>query len=97
LFVRFWEIFDTVLMDDYPELGGHLAANAAIVSNPIFVKQAVSKIAKGHPISEEERDSVSCLLKLVMVEVDVADGVNDHGGETGSNELINSVNTVPYA
>jgi hypothetical protein len=88
-FVRVREIFDTV-MDDYPELGGHLAANAAIVSNPIF-ERAVSKIAKGHPISEEERDSVSCLLKPVMddgrVEVDVADGVNDHGGETGSNEL----------
>jgi len=48
-------------MDDYPELGGHLAANAAIVSNPTF-ERAVSKIAKGHPISDEERDSVSCLL-----------------------------------
>jgi hypothetical protein len=31
LFVRVREIFLDTAMDDYPELGGHLAANAAIV------------------------------------------------------------------
>jgi len=87
-FVRVREIFDTV-MDDYPELGGHLAANAAIVSNPTF-ERAVSKIAKGHPISDEERDSVSCLLKPVIederVQADVSDDI-DGGDSTRSNEL----------
>lgn len=86
-FVRVREIFDTV-MDDYPELGGHLAANAAIVSNPTF-ERAVSKIAKGHPISDEERNSVSCLLKPVIederVQADVSDDID--GGDTQSNEL----------
>ena len=78
------------LMDDYPELGGHLAANAAFVSNPTF-EGAVSKIAKGHPISNEERYSVlSCLLKPVIederVQADVSDDI-DGGDSTRSNEL----------
>ena len=48
-------------MDDFPELSGHLAADAQIVANPIF-ERTVLKIAKGHPISDVERASVRCLL-----------------------------------
>ncbi len=59
-FLKVREIFDTV-MDDFPELSGHLAANAKIVANPIF-ESAKLKISKGHPISDEERASVWCLL-----------------------------------
>jgi hypothetical protein len=46
-FLKVREIFDTV-MDDFPELSGHLAANAKRVANPIF-ERAISKISKGFP------------------------------------------------
>ena len=60
-FLTVRDIFDTV-MDDFPELSGHLAADAKIVANPIF-ERAVVKIAKGHPISDVERASIGCLLR----------------------------------
>ena len=64
-FLKVREIFDTV-MDDFPELSGHLAANAKIVANPIF-ERSISKISTGHPISDEERASVRCLLRKPAV------------------------------
>ena len=63
--IRVREIFDTV-MDDFPELSGHLAADAKIVANPIF-ERTVLKIAKGRPIRDIERASVRCLLRKPAV------------------------------
>ena len=60
-FIEVREIFETVL-HDYPELDSHLATDAPIVSDQIF-EGALAKLANGYPLTEDERESVSCLLK----------------------------------
>ena len=59
-FLRVREIFDT-LLDDYPEMGGHLSADAEIVVDRVF-ERSVMKVSKGLTLTEEERHSISCLL-----------------------------------
>lgn len=66
--VRVREIFDSVL-DDYPELGGHLAPDASIVGNPLF-ERAVLQLSKGQRLTPEERNSVSCLVLPLPTNVD---------------------------
>jgi len=76
-FLRVREIFDTVL-DDYPELGSHLASDASIVKFPLF-ERAVAKIAEGRQVTNAERASVRCLLKPVVDADDDNDDALDEG------------------
>ena len=66
--VRVREIFDS-LLDDYPELGGHLDPDASIVVNPVF-ERAVLQISKGQLLTDEERNSVSCMVLPTPMNVD---------------------------
>ena len=81
-FLRVREIFDTIL-EDYPELDGHIGAEAEIIVNVAFEK-AVMKIAKGHLLSEDERELVKGLLRPVHPNGSTAgsfDGVATSGVE----------------
>ena len=55
-FVGACDVFDSVL-EDYPELSGHLRPDAKIVVDAIFEK-AVIRIAKGLVLTTEQRQSV---------------------------------------
>lgn len=58
--VEVQDLFDEVL-EDYPELCGHLSVDSKIVVNPVFEK-AVLKLSKNLTLSDAERQCVSCLL-----------------------------------
>ena len=60
-FVRVREMFDTIL-EDYPELNGHIGADASIIVDKVFEK-AVIQIAKGRVLTEEQRVQVQGLLR----------------------------------
>jgi hypothetical protein len=60
-FVRVREMFDTIL-ENYPELNGHIGADASIIVDKVFEK-AVIQIAKGQVLTEEQRVQVQGLLR----------------------------------
>ncbi len=63
-FVGVRDVFDSVL-EDYPELSGHLCPDAKIVVDAIFEK-AVIRIAKGLVLTTEQRQSVQGLLRPTL-------------------------------
>ena len=54
------KLFEEV-MEDYPELSGHLSEDMKIVVNPVF-ERAVLKLSKNLVLSDVEQQSVSCQL-----------------------------------
>ena len=84
-FIEVRKTFETVLHDYPPELGSYLATDAPIVVDQIF-EGALAKLANGYPLTEAERESVSCLLKPVSHDEDDFDAaaVNLDGDELSS-------------
>lgn len=79
-FLRVREIFDTIL-EDYPELSGHLGPASSIIVDVAF-EMAVTKIAKGQVLSEEERECVKRLLRQED-EFEAGNSFNDEADEGG--------------
>ena len=60
-FVKSRDIFD-LFLKDYPEFKHYIADDAAVVEDEVFEK-TVMRIAKGLPLSEEERIAGLQLLR----------------------------------